>query len=186
MDTAKIPAHRVALVGASLGTAVATAVAEHFVVASQIEFAGVVLVAPFSDIPTLLLTYSIGGFIPILSPLKPYPKLQKLFLRYVRDTWDTSSRLANLLRRSQKVKLYFIHSKNDFEISWKHTEALFYASVNATSPSGLSYKQIDGSKAHQDLQEGGSVESWNASGTKKISKQIVRYGGKFGNISVIS
>ncbi|KAL9025371.1 MAG: hypothetical protein Q9196_005789 [Gyalolechia fulgens] len=176
MDTAKIPPHRIALVGASLGTAVATAVAEHFVVASQIEFAGIVLVAPFSDIPTLLLTYSIGGFIPILSPLRPYPKLQKLLLRYVRDTWDTSSRLANLVRRSQNVKLYLIHSKNDFEIHWKHTEALFYASANATSPSGLSYKQIDGVKFRQDLQEGGLVESWNADGTKKISKQIVRYG----------
>lgn len=178
MDTAKLPPHRITLVGASLGTAVAAAVAEHFAVTSQIEFAGIVLVAPFSDIPTLLLTYSIGGFVPILSPLKPYPKLQKLFLRYVRDTWNTLSRLANLVRRSQRVNLYFIHSKNDFEIFWKNTEALFYATVNATSPSGLSHKQIDGVKFHEDQQEGGSVDSWNSGGTKKISKQIVRYGGK--------
>ncbi|KAL8932958.1 MAG: hypothetical protein Q9216_006592, partial [Gyalolechia sp. 2 TL-2023] len=178
MDTAKIPPDRIALVGASLGTAVATAVAEHFAIASHVNFAGVVLVAPFSDIPALLLTYSIGGFIPILSPLKPYPKLQKLFLRFVRDTWDTSSRLANLVRRSEMVKLYLIHSKNDFEIFWKHTEALFYTSTNATSPSGLSRKQIDGVKFHQDLQEGGLLESWNAGGTKKISKQIVRYGAQ--------
>lgn len=177
MDTAKIPSDRIALVGASLGTAVATAVAEHFVVKSQIEFAGTVLVAPFSDIPTLLQTYSFGGIIPVLSPLKPYPKLQKLFLRYVRDTWNTTSRLADLIRRSQRINVYLIHSKNDFEIFWKHTEALFYASANATSPSGLSRKQIDGVKLHQDLQEGGLVESWNADGTKRITKQIVRYGG---------
>lgn len=178
MDVAHIPPHRIALVGQSLGTAVAVAVAEHFVRVSQIEFAGVVLVAAFSDMPALLLTYSVKGVIPILSPLRSYPALQRFFSRYLQDTWHTSSRITSLIGRSRKVNLHLIHSKNDFEISWKHSEALFYAAANATSPSGLSMKQIDGVKFHQDLQEGGLFDSWNAEGTKRISKQIVQYGGK--------
>ncbi|KAL9597036.1 MAG: hypothetical protein Q9219_005411 [cf. Caloplaca sp. 3 TL-2023] len=178
MDIAKVPPNRIALVGASLGTAVTTAVAEHLVRTSQIELAGIVLIAPFSDVETLLHTYSIGGIVPILSPLRPYAALQKLFLRYMRDTWTTLPRLANLVRKSQSTKLHLIHAKTDFGIPWKHTEALFVASANATSPSGLSVKQIDGVKFRQDLGEGGSIESWNAGGTKQISKHVVHYGGR--------
>ncbi|KAL8749910.1 MAG: hypothetical protein Q9199_007403 [Rusavskia elegans] len=177
IDVAKISPERIVLVGQSLGTAVAAAVAEHFVRVSQVEFAGVVLIAPFSDLPTLLLTYSIKGLIPILSPLRPYPRLQRFFSGFLRDTWNTSSRITNLVRKSQKVNLHLIHSKDDFDISWKHSESLFYAAANATSTSGLSIKQIEAVKLRKDLHEGGSLESWNADGMKKISKQIVRYGG---------
>lgn len=178
MDAAKIPPDRIILVGQSLGTAVAAAVAEHYVQESQVEFAGTVLVAAFSDLPTLLLTYSIGGIVPILSPLRPYPSLQRSFSRYLRDTWDTSNRVGNLVRMSRKVNLYLFHSRDDFEIPWKHSETLFYAAANATSSSSLSSKHIDGMKFQQDLQEGGIIESWNAGGMKKISKHVVRYGGK--------
>lgn len=73
LNVAKIPPEKIVLLGQSLGTAVATAVAEHFVVEEGLEFRGVVLVAGFSDLPTLLTTYAIGGVIPILSPLRPYP-----------------------------------------------------------------------------------------------------------------
>ncbi|KAL8687187.1 MAG: hypothetical protein Q9218_006571 [Villophora microphyllina] len=178
MDVAEIPADRIVLVGQSLGTAVAAAVAEHYVRVSQVEFAGIVLVAAFSDLPTLLLTYSIGGVIPILSPLRPYPALQTFFSRHLKDTWHTSSRIASLVRLSQKVNLHLFHSRDDFEIPWKHSETLFYAAANATSSVGLSSKQVDGVKIQQDLQEGGTIESWNAGGTKKISKHIVRYGAR--------
>ncbi|KAL8895420.1 MAG: hypothetical protein Q9207_008181 [Kuettlingeria erythrocarpa] len=177
MNVARIPPERIVLVGQSLGTVVAAAVAENFVRVSQTEFAGIVLIASFSDMPTLLLTYSTSGLIPILSPLKPYPALQRWFLRYVRETWKTSPRIASLVRNSKKVNLHLIHAKNDFDISWKHSESLFYTAANATTASGMSLKQIDGAKLHQDLGESGWMDSWNADGSKKISKHIVRYGG---------
>lgn len=186
MNVAHIPPERIVLVGQSLGTAVAAAVAEYSVRELHTEFAGVVLIAPFSDVRTLLLTYSIKGFLPVLSPLKPYPVLQKFFLRYVKDTWETSSRIVSLVHSSQQVNLHIIHSKNDPDIFWKHSEALFYAAANATSPQGMSLKQVDGVKTRRDLGEGGSIESWNADGTKKISKQIVRYGGSGLKICLIS
>ncbi|KAI4286540.1 MAG: hypothetical protein L6R35_004208 [Caloplaca aegaea] len=185
LDVAHIPPERIVLVGQSLGTAVAAAAAEYFARTSHTEFAGVVLIAPFSDVRTLLLTYSIKGFLPVLSPLKPYPALQNFFLRYVKDTWETSSRIVSLIHMSQQVNLHMIHSKDDPDIFWKHSEALFYAAANATSPSGMSPQQVDAVKFRQDLAEGGAIESWNADGTKKISKQILRYGGSRLSIRLI-
>ncbi|KAI9879710.1 MAG: hypothetical protein M1830_007495 [Pleopsidium flavum] len=178
LNVANIPPERIVLLGQSLGTAVATAVAEHFVTRSpQIEFAGLVLVAAFSDMPTLMLTYSAGGIVPILSPLRPYPRLQKWFVERIRDTWNTSMRLANFVRRSQNVRLTLIHSRNDFNIPWKHSDTLFYVAANATTEVGMTEKEVNNVKTTLDLGEAGWVNTWNAGGNKKIRQEIVFHGG---------
>lgn len=186
LEVAKIPPERLVLVGQSLGTAVATAVAEHFVVESGIEFAGMVLVAAFSDLPTLVHTYSFGGIIPILAPLRPYPQLQKFFGRHIKDTWQTSTRLANMVRTSKVVNLVLIHAKNDFDIPWKHSDVLFHTTANATSDEGLSTQQIDGVKRHVELGTAGWRNSWMAGtkhgGVKRIRQEVLMHGGKSSEI----
>ncbi|KAA6410151.1 MAG: alpha beta-Hydrolase [Lasallia pustulata] len=182
LEVAHIPPERIILLGQSLGTAVTTAVAEHFALESRTEFAGVVLVAGFSDIPTLMLTYSVGGYVPILSALRPYPPLQRFFARRVKDTWQTAVRLSSFIRHSKNVNLVIIHATNDYDIPWKHSDALFYAAANATSKEGMTMKQIDGVKDTVDLGEGGRVNSWNAGGHghdrgKRIRQEIVMHGG---------
>lgn len=184
LEVAKIRPERIVILGHSLGTAVSTAVAEHFVTQHQMEFAGIILVAAFSDIPTLMLTYAIGGIIPILSPMRPYPMLQRFFSKHIQETWKTSNRLANLIRNSQNIDVNLIHAENDFEISWKHSDALFYAAANATSKQGISNKQIDDAKTRLSLGKAGWVNSWTAAGpahgdTKKIRQEIVASGGKY-------
>ncbi len=174
---AKISPERIVLLGQSLGTAVATAVAEHFAV-SKIEFSGVILVAGFADIPSLLLTYSIGGIIPILSPLRPYPVLQKWFSRRIYDTWDTVTRLRHFVRISQRVRLFLIHATNDFDIPWRHSDSLFYAAVNGTSDKGLSAQEIDALKVNTQLGAAGWRNTWDAEGRKIVQQQILRHGGK--------
>lgn len=184
LETAKIRPERIVILGHSLGTAVSTAVAELFVTQRQVEFAGVILVAAFSDIPTLMLTYAIGGIIPILSPMRSYPMLQRFFSKRIQETWQTSNRLANLIRNSQNIDVSLIHAQNDYEISWKHSDALFYAAANATSKQGMSNKEIDGSKTYLSLGKAGWVNSWTAAGpahgdTKKIRQEIVASGGRY-------
>lgn len=183
LDVAHIPAERIVLLGQSLGTAVATAVAEHFVVNEEIEFKGVVLVAGFSDLPTLMATYAIGGIIPILSPLRPYPFLQQIFARNIQETWFTARRLANLVRKSKNVALRIIHSQNDFEIVWTHSNTLFTVAANATIDKGLTQKDIDTLKDHQDRGEFGWTNSWMTvkedGGRISIRQDIVRHGGKY-------
>ena len=184
LEVAKIPPERIIILGQSLGTAIATAAAEHYIIEQHADFAGLILVAAFSDIPTLMLTYAIGGVFPVLSMLRPYPKLQAFFTKHISETWRTSSRLANLVRYSKTLNLHLIHATNDFDISWTHSDALFYAAANATSERGMTLKQIDGVKHHQDLGDGGYRNIWTASGTgntgtKKITQEIVRHGGKY-------
>ena len=184
LDVAKIPPERIVLLGQSLGTAVATAVAEHFVVKEGLEFRGLVLVAGFSDLPTLLMTYAVGGVIPILSPLRPYPRLQQFFAERIQETWFSATRLANLVRKSKNINLRIVHSQNDFEILWTHSDTLFSAAANATSTGeqGLTQKQIDSLKVHQDLGESGFSNLWMTvqedGGRKLIRQDVVRYGGK--------
>ncbi len=171
------------LLGQSLGTAVATAVAERFVVEDNIEFKGIILVAAFSDIPTLISTYAIGGIIPILSPLRPYPFLQQFFAKRVQETWYTGRRLANLVQKSRNVNLQLLHSKNDFDIPWSHSNTLFHVAANATSERGLTSKQIEAATLHQDFGGSGHSNIWTTveedGGRKSIKQEIVHHGGRY-------
>ena len=181
LEVANVSPERIIIQGQSLGTAVSVAVAEHFAVERGIEFGAIILVAAFSDIPTLMSTYAVGGVIPILSPLRPYPFLQRFFADRIQETWFTAQRLISMVRASKRFNLHFIHSRNDFEIPWSHCNTLFYAAVNATSEGGMSIKSIDAIKSHKDLGAAGWVNSWTAGqsdGRKNIiTQEIVPFGG---------
>ena len=181
MEVARIPPERIVIVGQSLGTAVATAVTEHFVLEDAVEFKCLILCAAFSDVPTLMSTYTIGGLVPILSPLRPYPFLNQFFAKRIQETWFTSKRLANLIRKSRNVNVHLIHATNDYDIPWSHSNVLFHAAANATSVEGLTPKQIDAVKMNVDLGESGWTNIWKAvqedSGRKIIRQDIVKYGG---------
>jgi pimeloyl-ACP methyl ester carboxylesterase len=98
MHTAMVPPERIVLLGHSLGTAVTTAAALQY--ANQgIEFAGLILCAAFTNAGNAFLSYSIGGVIPVLAPLKIVPSFQRWFSGRMRDTWRTDVRLATLTRK---------------------------------------------------------------------------------------
>ena len=182
LNVAKIPPHRIVLVGQSLGTAVATAVAEHFTKTRKVEFAGLVLVAAFTDLPALVLKYAIKGVIPILSPLRPYPRIQQWLTRHISDTWETKVRLAELVRSSRQLNLVMIHARDDMEISWQNTDNLFHIATNATTPSGMAITDLDSVKNHLDLGSAGWQNTWITEGStgllKKIKQIVVLHGGK--------
>ena len=183
LEIARIPPERIVIFGQSLGTAVSVAIAEHFVLEKQTEFAGIILVAGFSDIPTLMLSYYLGGIVPILAPLRPYPWIQKFFADRIQETWFTTRRLANLVRHSKYLRLDLIHAMNDYNIPWNHCETLFHVAANATVQGGMTTKQIDNSKTQRDLGEAGRVSTWTAAsprndGITKIRQVLVRHGGE--------
>lgn len=181
IHTLHIPPERIILLGQSLGTAVATAVAEKLALEDGTEFKAIILVAAFSDIPNLMLTYAVGGLVPILSPMRPYPMLQRFFADRIQETWFTAARLARLIRHCKNMHLYLIHAKNDFDIPWSHSNTLFYAAANATSESGMTVKQMNSVKSYKDLGESGWINAWTAGqfdgGRKTIRQEIVRHGG---------
>ncbi|KAI5370226.1 Putative alpha/beta hydrolase-1 [Septoria linicola] len=150
----QVPPERVVILGQSLGTAVSAAVALYFAdpssdliphavreaqpepgTASPTTFAGVVLAAPFNSIPTLLLTYRIGGLLPLLLPLRPLPFAARLLTAKVTDKWPTAERLrayyyalesSPSLRNDARAlgSVQLIHALNDADIPYHQTEMI--------------------------------------------------------------
>lgn len=135
----------------------------------------------FEDIPSLMLTYAIGGVVPILSPLRPYPVLQRWFAQGIQETWRTGERLDRLVRESARCKVYLVHSKDDFNIPWGHGEKLFRVAANATTERGMRAKEIDAVKWHTDLERGGWRDEWKAEARegaiKYVRLDVVPHGG---------
>jgi abhydrolase domain-containing protein 12 len=177
MGVAKVPADRIVILGQSLGTAVTAGVVEYYAKQGT-NFAGVVLVAGFTDLANLLTSYSIAGWVPILSPLRPYPALYNIFVSYVVDKWMSADRLANFIRLSKTVRLFIIHSKDDYEIPWTHSEGLFAAAANATTDEGMDLELLRKMKARATVNMGGGafISTWKAGGGKIIREEIVSYG----------
>jgi abhydrolase domain-containing protein 12 len=179
MRVAKVPSNRIVILGQSLGTAVTSAVAEHYAL-KGIEFAGVVTIAAFTDLPTLLTSYSIGGYVPILSPLKRYPAIQRIFINQVVDKWPSAARLANFVRVSKRVRLFLLHAKNDYEIPCRHSDNLFIATANATSEGGMDVDLIERIKARNTAQhgDGAFVSTWKTGDDKIIVQEMLADGGE--------
>ncbi|KAK6580852.1 hypothetical protein PZA11_006340 [Diplocarpon coronariae] len=78
------PQEHIVIVGQSLGTAVTSAVVEHFDKQGT-DFAGVVLDAGFRSMSNLLTQYSILGFVPILAPFSRHHAFQRLLTSFVVD-----------------------------------------------------------------------------------------------------
>lgn len=163
LHTARISPENIVLLGQSLGTAVSSAVALNFIdpsndlipnshdesspllnneqqISKPTAFAGVILVAPFSSLPSLLLTYRLGGLVPILGPLRPFPHIGTALTSRMTDKWPSAKRLAayyrafasrsDLLRSSagqderEMGTLQLIHAKTDMDISYHQTEMI--------------------------------------------------------------
>lgn len=180
MRIAKVPSNRIVILGQSLGTAATAAVVEHYAL-KGVEFAGVVVIAAFTDLPNLLTSYSIAGYVPILSPLKRYPAIQKLFISQLVDKWPSVSRLTNFVRVSKRVRLFIIHAKDDYEIPCRHSDALFIATANATTDGGMDVGLISKMKARGtvDMGDGAYISTWKAAGDKIIRQEMIAYGGQF-------
>ncbi|KAL1965911.1 hypothetical protein VTN77DRAFT_5044 [Rasamsonia byssochlamydoides] len=209
---------RIALVGLSLGTAVTSAVAERFafgapesaIIQPAIKdpepFAGIILLASFSNIPNLIGSYSLKGLTPpMLSPLVGYPRAQKYFLDRIVDRWDTAARVARLtgvgptahdesdaIHARKALDLTIVHARDDVEIPWWEGWRVWQAAIGASEkgdslPSGgkIVYERI----AENGLTEiriwekevpqpgEGKGESQGERVVKKVRWEKVGYGG---------
>lgn len=188
MEVAQVPPERIALVGQSLGTAVTIAVAEKLATSEpKVELGAIVTVAAFSNMKSLVKSYHVGGFLPVLSPLGPYPKLQNFLTGFVTQTWETDKRIARLVKASSKLKLYLIHAISDNEIPSKHTDILFFTAANATLPEEeganmhVAGKKVNELKVKRDFGFEGYSNLWpsEVSNGNLIEHWEVKWGGKY-------
>ncbi|KAI0536084.1 Alpha/Beta hydrolase protein [Xylaria digitata] len=179
MNVAGVPPDRIVVLGHSLGTAVTSGVVKHFATRG-IEFAGVILVAGFPNVPTLLSSYSGAGFIPVLSPLRPMPPLLRFFQSFIVDKWDSSSRLAEIVRSTRtRLHLTLIHANNDMEIPCHESDTLFKSAVKATINQVLDDEAFLSWKKKRSIQfdDGTFTSIVTAEPDIIIRQELVPYGG---------
>lgn len=97
LDTAGLSPDRIIILGHSLGSAVAAGAAERYARVHGIDFAGVIMVASFSNLSDMLSGYAIAGLVPILKPLRSYPRVLRLVLGCLVDHWESAKRLRNMV-----------------------------------------------------------------------------------------
>jgi pimeloyl-ACP methyl ester carboxylesterase len=179
LNEAHIPADRIVLLGHSLGTAVASAVAQYAInMEPPAQVAGVVICASFSDAKNAFLSYSLGGVLPAFAPLRWIPWLDAWFGRQIKDTWKSADRLAELVQKSKKIRVTMVHATGDIVMPFHQSHEIFYRLVEAVSEQKMTRAKIDILKDTIDLGEGGKVESWNV-GEKIIRKEILYHGGQY-------
>ncbi|KAF2200725.1 hypothetical protein GQ43DRAFT_441284 [Delitschia confertaspora ATCC 74209] len=195
---------RTVLLGQSLGTAVTAATALHFTSPSSdtellpprsaelsntkpVSFASIILVAPFPTLPTLLKTYRILGLIPVLSPLRPYPKLAAFLTRRIKDPWPTLPRLQALLTASkaqdQPVRIHILHARNDADINFRLGESLYEGleSVLRSEEGVVNVQErksvLGGERVRRGAFAYRSVEVDHSHGKTIVELEVVRFGG---------
>jgi abhydrolase domain-containing protein 12 len=180
MTVAEIPPSRIVLLGQSLGTAVTSGVAE-FYINQGVEFAGIILVAGFSSLPSLLGEYRISGYVPVLSPLKVWPPLLRYFQSFIVDKWPSSERLATIVKGTKtRLRLSLVHARNDWDIPCHESDKLFQSAANATVAGGLDQHSFDAWKDVRTVKKGdaGFVTTWVAEPNIIIRQELFPYGGE--------
>ena len=178
-NIAGIPTERQVLLGHSLGTAVVSGVAEKYV-SQGVEFAGIVLVAGFSDLATMLSEYRIGGMFPVLAPFRAWPSLLRLLHHFVVDKWHSANRLAGVVRNTKsRLRISLIHSKNDPDIPWTEDNKLFMAAVNE-SVNIANRDEFETWKEERTVRKGDNsfVTTWKSDPDIIVRQEVFPYGGK--------
>ncbi|KAK3317818.1 Alpha/Beta hydrolase protein [Cercophora scortea] len=181
MTVAKVPADRIVLVGHSLGTAVASAATEYFA-NEGVDFAGVVLISPFSSLPEMLSGYAIAGWAPVLAPVRAWPWLLNTGMGLVVDKWMSADRLREAVRtvkgRGGRLRLSLVHARNDWDIPCVEDDKIFRDAVEGLDGSMLEEEGFEAEKKARTVERGehAFVATWTDDDVV-LRQELVPYGG---------
>lgn len=157
--------------------------AEHFA-KEGVDFAGVVLVAGFSSLPTMLSGYSIAGWVPVLAPFRLSPWLLHHLMRFIVDKWLSADRLKDVVgviqARNGTLRLHLVHAWNDRDIPYYEDDKLFMTAVSGLASGGgpLSEDDLKAEKATRTVHRGkrSFTTTWK-DGNITIRQELFPYGG---------
>ncbi|BFZ63135.1 hypothetical protein YB2330_004255 [Saitoella coloradoensis] len=133
MDNGVTP-DRIAVVGQSLGSAVSIAVANEL--ASQGTYIRALLpICGFASLTQIITTYRLVGVVPILSPLRVYPLIQKFIINnFLYEKWDSATRLRSFAdkTRGKDVSITIMHSVYDMDIPYASSRLLFQSAITGS------------------------------------------------------
>lgn len=180
IKVAGVPPSQIVLLGQSLGTAVTSAVAEKYAV-QGIEFAGIVLIAGFSDLATMIGGYRMGGLVPLLGPFSYWPGFVKALDRFIVDKWRSADRLVNIVRHTKsRLRLSLVHARDDSDIPYTEDNKLFQAAVGELLGS-VDEAEFLAMKEQRTIHKGkdSAVTTWESEPDILIRQELVPYGGTF-------
>lgn len=178
INVAGVTPSRIVILGQSLGTAVASAVAEKYS-AQGVEFAGIVLVAGFSDLATMIGGYRMGGLVPLLGPFSYWPGFVSLLDRFIVDKWHSADRLVNIVRRTKtRLRLSLLHAKDDADIPYIEDDKLFKAAAGELI-GDVDEAEFRAMKEQRTIHKGAdsAVTTWKADPDIIIRQELIPYGG---------
>jgi pimeloyl-ACP methyl ester carboxylesterase len=195
------PTSRTVLLGQSLGTGVTAASALYFADPSSSHlpkdlvhpaakpskhesFAGIILVAPFTDLPTLLQTYKIAGILPILKPLRGYPRIANFLASRIVDHWPTLLRLLDIIKStpaSSHLHIHILHARNDADIPFYEAEEVYQPLQSLM----LGGEGVSATEERRSIHGAERVKRGafaykkveDAKGERSVELEIVRFGG---------
>lgn len=180
VNVAGVPAERIVIFGQSLGTAVASGAAEACV-NDGIELAGVVLVAGFSNLPTMLSGYRVSGLVPILGPLQWVPFTSRVLEACIYEKWPSADRLARVVKHTNsRLRLSLVHAKNDMDIPCLESDKLFKAAATATLQGRVSDAEFEARKKEKTVEKGKGafVTTWSVEPDIIIRQEQFAHGGE--------
>ena len=214
LKTVEVPPERITIIGQSLGTAVASAMALHYAKPTSpllpahpskvsalstseaplppITFAGIVLIAPFASLPSLMLTYRIGGFLPLLLPLRLFPYLAGLLTSQMVDKWLSAERLEAYYEAVGELphllysasgrsmgSVQVLHSIRDRDIPYHETEMICRRIFGQGREPGIyEEEETDGPVQCVDGSDGATLLDVKKHERPRLRFELVEYGGK--------
>jgi pimeloyl-ACP methyl ester carboxylesterase len=180
INVAGVPPERIVLFGQSLGTAVVSGVAE-VCAADGLEFAGIVLVACFSNLPAMLTGYRISGYVPVFGPFQWIPFTSRWLQKFVYEKWRSDERLPRVVELAKsRLRLTLVHAKDDMDIPCLESDKLFRATAMATLPGVPNGVDFESMKEDRTTKRGedGFVTTWTAEPDIVIRHEQFPHGGE--------
>lgn len=146
----------ITVVGQSLGTGVSAGLLSELA-EEGVSPRGMVLLAPYSSIATLLETYNLGGRLPLLQPLQKFKFAFPLVMKFLRHRFDTLSVINDIT-----CPITIIHAADDWDIPVAHAKALFDSLLESLLPTYPFDPQdvLTGKVPHEDFMQ--AIENRNA------------------------
>ncbi|WVW80743.1 hypothetical protein I302_102729 [Kwoniella bestiolae CBS 10118] len=126
---------QIILVGQSLGTGVVSGLAGQLA-SEDIKPRALVLIAPFSSITELVLSYRLLKAIPLLGPLNIFPAAQRFFQSFLLHPFNS----IEALEKTSSPTL-ILHAINDNTIPYSHSARLFTSLLDSASLTPSSVKE---------------------------------------------
>ena len=157
---------RITLLGQSMGTATATGLYHRWVYGLGLpELRGMVLMASFTSLPSLVGQYSFKGLTPrVFAPIRWVPRLERWIHESIVDRWETGARLKDLVGLKEgQLRLTILHASNDGDIPWREGWRNWQSAVDGGG--GIGRVQTD--IAAED-EEGLEVLVWESEDGRKM------------------